>query len=255
VDLQLLDVTRGELQQENAADGLAAIERLLSNEEAEEAAGTVIVAAFTFGPDEKDVALLERLGRIAGQLGGCVLGAGDPALVGCRSFGEGQDSVTWQTLDGEAALRWRRLRQSESATRIGLAMPQILLRLPYGKRTDPVDVFDFEELSASRAHETYLWGNPAFACARLVASSFAEHGATMEPGDHLELDDLPAAVYEDDEGPKLKPCAEAALGETAAQRILAVGVMPLLASSRRNAVRIMRWQAIADPPAPLAVRR
>ena len=255
VELQLLDVTRADLQADGAAGGLAGLERLLTGQEAAEDAGAVwplIVAAFTFGPANEDVVLLERLGAIAARVGGPVLAAADPVLIGCRSFDDASDSLDWGTLDAGAALRWRRLRQSTSATWIGLGMPRILLRLPYGKRTDPVDAFDFEELHPGRAHEAYLWGNPAFACARLIASSFVENGAAMEPDDHLELDDLPAAVYDDEDGPKLKPCAEAALSETAAQRILDMGVMPFLASSRRNAIRIMRVQSIADPPKPLA---
>ena len=253
VELRLLDVTRAELE----ADGVAALERLLGGREAaeDEDAGAVcslLVAGFTFGPAEGDATLLERLGAIASRAGGPVLAAADPGLVGCRSFGETPDPLDWKTLDAGAAAHWRRLRESDPAAWIGLAMPRILLRLPYGKRTDPIESFEFEELSSARDHEAYLWGNPAFACAQLIASSFAETGAAMEPGDHLVLDSLPAAVYDDEDGPRMKPCAETALSETAAQKILDAGAMPLLASSRRNAVRVMRFQSIAHPPRPLA---
>jgi type VI secretion system protein ImpC len=255
VELRLLDVTRAELQADSATGVLTALERLLADREAADDAGAVwplVVAAFTFGPDDDEVILLERLGGMAGRAGGPVLAAADPALVGCRSFAETPDPMDWQALGAGAAERWRRLRGSSAATWIGLAMPRILLRLPYGKRLDPVEAFDFAELPPARDHETYLWGNPAFACARLIAQSFVERGAAMEPGDHLEIDDLPAAIYDADEGPKMKPCAETALSEPAAQRMLDAGIMPLLASSRRNAVRVMRLQSIAHPPRPLA---
>jgi type VI secretion system protein ImpC len=255
VALRLLDVTRAELQTDSATGGVMALERLLTDHEAAEDASSVwplIVAAFTFGPDDADVILLERIGAIAGRTGGPVLAAADPALVGCRSFAETPDPLDWNTLGADSAQRWSRLRESAAASWIGLAMPRILLRLPYGKRGDPVESFDFEELPSGPDHEAYLWGNPAFACARLIASSFVEHGAAMEPGNHLELDDLPAAVYDDGEGPKMKPCAETALSEAAAQRILDAGAMPLLASTRRNAVRVLRMQSIAHPPRALA---
>ena len=256
VELRLLDVTRAELLADGATSGVGAVERLLASGEAADEAASIwplVIAAFAFGPDEEDVALLERLGAIAGRAGGPVLAAADPALVGCRSLAETPDPRDWKAL-GTAASRWHQLRESSAAAWIGLAMPRILLRLPYGKRTDPVDAFDFEELPAGRDHEAYLWGNPAFACARLIAASFVERGAAMEPGDHLELDDLPAAVHDDEEGPKMKPCAEVALGEPAAQRILDAGIMPFLGSSRRNAVRLVRFQAIAQPPLPLSGR-
>lgn len=251
VELRLLDATRAELQ----ADGVTALERLLADRQAAEDATSVwpmVIAGFTFGLDDGDAILLERLGGIASRAGGPVLAAAHPGLVGCRSFGETPDPVDWERLDASAAARWHRLRESASAPWIGLAMPRILLRLPYGKRTDPVESFDFEELPSGRDHESYLWGNPAFACARLIASSFVEHGAAMEPGDHLELGDLPAATYDDEEGPRMKPCAETALSEAAAQRILDAGAMALLASTRLNAVRVMRFQSVAHPPRPLA---
>lgn len=255
VELRLLDVTRPELQAEGAGDGVAGLQHLLTDREAAEdpeAVWSLVVAAFTFGPGNEDVILLKRLGAVAARAGGPVLAAANPALVGCRSFAETPDPRDWKALDATTALRWRRLRESAAAPCIGLAMPRILLRLPYGKRADPVEAFDFEELPSGSDHEAYLWGNPAFACVRLIATSFVENGAAMEPGDHLELDDLPAAVYDDKDGPKMKPCAETAFSEPAAQRILDAGVMPLLASSRRNAVRVMRFQSIAYPPRPLA---
>ena len=255
VEVRLLDVTRAELQVDAGTGGAPALDRLLTGREVAEEAGSVwplLVAGFTFGSDEADAILLERLGTIAIRMGGPLLAAADPGLVGCRSFGETPDPLDWQTLDAGAGARWHRLRESACAAWIGLAMPRILLRLPYGKRTDPVEAFDFEELPSGRDHEAYLWGSPAVACARLICSSFVENGAAMEPGDHLQLDDLPAAVYDDEDGPRMKPCAEAALTEAAAQRILDAGVMPLLASSRRNAVRVMRFQSIAHPSRPLA---
>lgn len=255
VELHLFDVAKGELQNNSAEAGTATLDRLLVRPEASEDAASVwplLVAGFTFGTAEEDLILLERLGAIARRLGGPVLAAADSAIVGCRSFAETPDPRDWKTLPAAAATRWRRLRESAVAPWIGLAMPRVLLRVPYGKATDPIEAFEFEEPPSGRDHEAYLWGSPALACARLIASSFIENGAATEPGDHLQLDDLPAAVYDDGEGPVMKPCAETALSEAAAQRILDSGPMPLLASSRLNVVRVARFQSIADPPQPLA---
>jgi type VI secretion system protein ImpC len=255
VELRLLDITKVELQADNAAGGAPALDRLLTGHEAMRDAASVwplLVAGFTFGAGEEDVILLERLGAIASRVGGPVLAAADPGIVGCRSFAEAPDPHDWKAPAGAIAARWRRLRESAVAPWIGLAMPRVLLRVPYGARTDPIEAFEFEELPSGRDHEAYLWGNPAFACARLIASSFIDAGATLEPGGPLELDDLPAAVYDDGEGRSMKPCAETVLSEAAAKRILDAGPMPLLTSSRRNAVRVIGLQSIADPPRLLA---
>ena len=61
-------------------------------------------------------------------------------------------------------------------------------------------------------------------------------------------------TYEEDGQAKLKPCAEVCLGERAAEAILGRGLMPLQSYRDRNAVRVTRFQSIADPPTALAGR-
>jgi type VI secretion system protein ImpC len=119
--------------------------------------------------------------------------------------------------------------------------------LPYGPKTDPVESFPFDEL-APRTHEGYLWGNPAFACAQLAAAAVQQGGS---PGDVLDLDDLPAHTYRQDGEPHLQACAEAFLGDRAAQAILARGLMPFASLRDRNAIRLLRFQSLSDPPTGL----
>ena len=45
----------------------------------------------------------------------------------------------------------------------------------------------------------------------LIARAFQERGWSMEPGDLLDLEDLPAHIHEEDGERKLKPCAEVLL--------------------------------------------
>ena len=92
-------------------------------------------------------------------------------------------------------------------------MPRFLLRLPYGKKTDRVEGFDFEEMPGVPGHGEYLWGNPAFALVRMLAEAFAGEGWDMRPGAHSEIDGLPLHVYEADGEKQLKPCAEVLLTE------------------------------------------
>ena len=119
------------------------------------------------------------------------------------------------------------------------------------ERTDPAEAFAFEEMPPGSDHESLLWGNPAVACAMLIAAAFAESGWSMQPGDYLEIDDLPAFTHDEGGEAVLKACAEAYLTETAAEEILGRGVMPLLSYRNRNAARLMRFQSLADPAAAL----
>jgi type VI secretion system protein ImpC len=162
------------------------------------------------------------------------------------------DPRDWSPAEGERFEGWNELRESLMAPWIGLTLPRMLLRLPYGKATDRVEAFDFDELGAGRDHERYLWGNGAFACALLLGRSFLSRGWEMEPGDELDVEDLPAHTYTEDDEKRLQPCAEANINDRAGQAILERGLTPLLSYKNRNAVRVMRLQSIADPAQPLS---
>ena len=194
---------------------------------------SLIVGLYTFGPGAEDMELLAHLGAIASRAGGPFLAAAKPELV-------------------EAAESWDALRKSTVAPWIGLALPRVLLRPPYGKGSDPVESFPFEELSPRREHESYLWGNGALACALLIGRAFEARGWDMEPGDELELDELPSHIYEEDGEKCLQACAEAHLSERAAHAILDAGLMPLVSYKNRNALRVPRFQSISSPAQPLS---
>ena len=74
----------------------------------------------------------------------------------------------------------------------------------------------------------------------------------MDPGDHLELGSLPAHTYRLDGESRLQPCAEVVLTERALEAILGRGIMPFMSFPDRNAVRLVRFQSLADPAAALA---
>jgi predicted component of type VI protein secretion system len=130
----------------------------------------------------------------------------------------------------------------------------VLLRLPYGKRSDPCSAFAFEEFAGgSPDHEALLWGAGSLAVALLLGRAYTQKGWQFEPGDEREIGDLPAYHYTKDGEPEMQACAEAYLGEQAGQALLAAGLMPVLSHKHRNAVTVMRFQSIAEPAQPLPV--
>lgn len=137
------------------------------------------------------------------------------------------------------------------AGRIGLVLPRILGRLPYGADTDPVNDFDFEEIVAS-SHENFLWNNPTLYCARLLAQSFAEAGWDMRPDDHTDIEDLPAFTYTEEGENKMLPCAELFMPERSAEAIMGMGIMPIVSYRSRDMAKLMRFQSVARPVSRLA---
>ncbi|MFZ1641385.1 MAG: type VI secretion system contractile sheath large subunit [Candidatus Contendobacter sp.] len=213
---------------------------------------TLLVGDYAFGAAPEDIALLAALGSLAAEAGGPFLAAAKPELLGCDSAATLADPTRWSPPSTEAGQNWLALRRCEIAPWLGLALPRVLLRLPYGKKTEPVEAFAFEEMPGGRDPDAYLWGNSAFACARLIAAAFAENGWDFNPGDVLELDECPAHVYEAAGERAMQPATEVLLGERAMLDILARGPMPLLGHRQRNTVRLARFQSLADPPAALA---
>lgn len=198
---------------------------------------STVTALFSFGPSDTDIGLLAALGLLAAQAGGPLLAAGNPSLA----LG-----------DAGALAGWQSLRQSEAAPHIGLAAPRVLLRLPYGKRSDPCSAFAFEEFPGSPEHGDYLWGAGSLAIALLLGRAFTQRGWAFEPGDAREIGDLPAYHYTRDGESEMQACAESYLGEEAGQALLTAGLMPVLSHKNRNAVTVMRFQSIAQPAAALA---
>lgn len=198
---------------------------------------TVLTALWSFGPCDTDIGLLAALGLLASQAGGPLLAAGSTALA----------------LSEPAALQgWQNLRRSEAAPHIGLAAPRLLLRLPYGRRSDPCSAFAFEEFPGAPEHEHLLWGPGSLAIALLLGRAFTQRGWQFEPGDEREIGGLPAFHYTQDGESQMQACAEHYLGEQAGQALLEAGLMPVLSHKNRNAVTVMRFQSVAHPAAPLA---
>ena len=209
----------------------------------------VLAGCYTFGANDDDVGLLTRVATLARTAGAPWLAAAHPELVGTPSFGVAPDVDDWSR---DVSPTWTELRQSSDARFLGLALPRFLLRLPYGRETDATEVMKFEELEQASDHEAYLWGNPALACTLLLGEAFTESGWALRP--HLDITGLPLHVIRTGTDVEALPCAEAVLPERAMQRVLDRGLMPLLSMKGGDAVRLGRFQSIADPVASLAGR-
>jgi type VI secretion system protein ImpC len=149
----------------------------------------------------------------------------------------------------------RRTRQGGSRLEgacIGLALPRFLLRLPYGRHTVPLEAFDFEEMPGEPIHTSYLWGNPAFACALVLSELSARQGSFARVPANLRLSGMPLHVFRSDGETRTRPCTEVLLTEDDCQTLLRNGVLPLAATQSSDEIVFPLMRSIADPPAALA---
>ena len=249
LELHLLHVTRAELP--SGAGPASELYRRLVDREARTTSGldpSVIVGSFRFGATLEDLALLESMSVLAQAIGAPFVAECGASLLGTSAIARQPDPRDWKTLPPEIEARWSALRHGPAAAFVGLALPRFLLRSPYGHASDPIGAFGFEEQPPRAEHESFLWGNPAFACAAVMARVLVADDVSSDVGD---IANLPAFVVGAGDERRLQPCAEVCLSERAVQAITARGVMPLVSFGDQNAARLIRLQSIADPPTAL----
>ena len=245
MQIHLMDVTRealvADLLGAATAQETALYRRLNEQALPEQGGWGVLVAHQSFGGDAGDIAVLERLAAVG-------------AALHAPWLAEGHLDLATGSLTAEAAAQWRRLRARPAARYLGLSLPRVLLRVPYGKDTEAIERFAFEELENLDAHGSYLWGNPAVFCATLVAQGFSERAAGLSVDAPSQIDGLPLHMVRRGGETLTKPCAEVLMGEDDAVALLEAGFMPMLSYRDQDVVRVPRIQSIAEPAARLGGR-
>jgi type VI secretion system protein ImpC len=213
-----------------------------------------IVGLYDFGPTLADAALLSRIAKVARAAGAPFLAGTRGEIVGCASLAATPDPDDWERPGGEGAVIWEELRTLPEAAWVALALPRLMLRLPYGAKTDPIEPFPFEEMPGTPDHEAYLWGNPALASALVLAGAFATDRWALRPETAAEIDGLPSHVFEDRDETRVTPPSEVVLTLRAAEKLLEAGLVPVLSLKGQEVVRVARLQSIASPLQALAGR-
>ncbi len=145
---------------------------------------------------------------------------------------------------------WTNLRQLPHSAYLGLALPRFLLRWPYGKKTEPIDSFPFEEFTQQSGLKGMLWGNGSILAALLLGNAYSEQGShAMELGSIMTVDDLPVYYYFDQYGDQIAlPCTERFIHEELARLLCTEGFMPLLSMRGRPEVRLGGFEAVHGGP-------
>jgi type VI secretion system protein ImpC len=192
---------------------------------------------FELAPPHAD--LLGRIARIAA--------AGRAPFVA----GIGPDALKTRWHDQHPLIQdaWTALQALPEAAYLGLVAPRFLLRPPYGKRSDPIDAFAFEEFTPQEGLGAMLWGHPALLAGLLLAETWLQQGVRMRLGTVLGVGDMPYFVYPAPDGePVALPCTERLYTEREAAGLAAYRVMPVLSLRGRPAVRLGGFSSLAGTP-------
>ena len=251
VRIHVLDVAPDEWAADLAASGDGAPPSIRRAIERAAAKGgltrlSLIVLDATFDARAEDTAALRGWGALASALGAPLLAHAGPALAGAASAADLDDPARWKAHGGEFQAGWSMLRRGPLAACLGLALPRVLARAPYGALTDPIETLPFEETGDDPSDLGFVWSGAAWNCAELIAAAAAvEHEAPLSVAGSVE--DLPFAIYVAGGGRKIRGFAESGLPDRAAEALLDAGLIPVVADASRNALRVPRLQSIADP--------
>jgi type VI secretion system ImpB/VipA family protein len=144
---------------------------------------------------------------------------------------------------------WSALYALPAAAYLGLATPRFLLRMPYGRKTDPIDAFGFEEFTRQSGLSGMLWAHPGLLAGYLLAATWVQQGAKMKLGSVMNLGEMPYYVYTDEDGEQIAlPCTERLYSERQAVQVASYHVMPVLSLRGRPEVRLGGFTSLAGKP-------
>jgi len=245
----LLDITKQELQEALAVDDLSSssIYKLFCDPSEGDLPWSILLGNYSFTDSIDDVLSLANIGAIAQQARAPFIAAANETLTGCKSFSKTPDYEDWNhSINDGVTKAWQMLRQSPVGAYIGLALPRFLLRLPYGKKSKPIETFSFEEMTEDNNHENYLWGNAAFIKTECLARNFKNNGWNMQLSEVFQTNNLPVHYYKEDGEIVSKPVAEIMLTEKGGQIINNNGLISLWSVRNTDCIRSTEYNSITE---------
>lgn len=234
LQVHLIDISAEEFAADLSASddlGHSGLHRLLVSKPAEAKDGgyTYIAGLYQFEATPPHTELLGRMAKIA-------TAAGAPFLTGMAIDELADARKPPHPLVREA---FKALRALPEAQRLVLLGPRFMLRHPYGKRSDPISSFSFEEFTAADGLGGMLWGHPALLALTVLAG---QNGTPT-------VNDLPFHHFVDADGDSAAlPCTERFLSTAQATLLRSLGVCALAAHRGEPVARVTGLDSVSGQP-------
>ena len=157
--LRLMNVTKKELLKdlETAVDhDMSVLFKKVYEEEYGTFGGnpySLLIGDYYFGRHPQDMALLQRISKVAAAAHTPFITAVAPTMFDMTSFTDlGVPRDLSKIFESAELTTWRSFRDSEDSRYVSMVLPRYAARLPYGAKTKPVDSFNFEEDVDGRDH-------------------------------------------------------------------------------------------------------
>ncbi|MCQ8228121.1 type VI secretion system contractile sheath large subunit [Pantoea trifolii] len=190
-----------------------------------------VISAYEFDASAQDVALLRNLSKVAASAHMPFIGSVGPQFFLKDSMEEvAAIKDIGNYFDRAEYIKWKSFRDTDDSRYIGLTMPRVLGRLPYGPDTVPVRSFNYIEEVKGPDHDKYLWTNASFAFAANMVQSFISNGWCVQirgPQAGGAVQDLPIHLYDLGTGNQVKIPSEVMIPETREFEFANLGFIPL----------------------------
>jgi type VI secretion system protein ImpC len=211
-----------------------------------------LVADYYFSHLPTDVQLMRDLSKIAGAAHAPFFAGAEPTLMGMDSWMElSNPRDLGKIFDTPDYAAWKSLRDSPDSKYLGLCLPRVLSRVPYGAKTEPVEEFAFEEETDGHKGEKYAWMNASYAMAVNVNRAFKEYGwCTRIRGVQSggEVINLPTHTFPtDDGGIDLKCPTEIAISDRREAELAKSGLIPLTHRKNTDKAAFIGAQSVYKP--------
>ncbi len=212
----------------------------------------MLVGDYHFDYSSEDVTLLSKISQVAAAAHAPFIAGASPGMFRLDSYTELSKPYQLKPIfQGPEYAPWRSFRESEEARYVGLTMPRVLGRLPYGKGLKTVDAFNYEEGVDGMNHQNYLWMNAAWAYAARVTSSFFWDGwfcrtRGVEGGGKVE--GLPVHTFPTDEGGLAMKCpTEISITDRREMELSDLGFLPLIHCKNTDFAAFIGSQSCQKP--------
>jgi type VI secretion system protein ImpC len=211
-----------------------------------------LIADYHFSHLPTDVQLLRDLSKIAGSAHAPFFAGADPSLLGMDAWTElSNPRDLGKIFDTPDYAAWKSLRDSPDSKYLGLCLPRVLSRQPYGAKSEPVEEFAFEEETDGHKGEKYAWMNASYAMATNINRAFKEYGwCTRIRGVQSggEVINLPTHTFPtDDGGVDLKCPTEIAISDRREAELAKSGLIPLTHRKNTDKAAFIGCQSVYKP--------
>jgi type VI secretion system protein ImpC len=135
-----------------------------------------LIGGYEFTRHPQDILLLEKISNVAAAAHAPFIAATHPRMFDMESFSHlaGPRDVS-KIFESTEMIKWKSFRDSEDSRYVALVLPRVLMRLPYGPDTLPVDGMNYVESIDGSDNSMFCWGNAAFILAQKIGYAVSLH--------------------------------------------------------------------------------